>query len=92
MKPGYKTTEFWLTLAAFLLGTALASGLIGDGTLASKAIGGALEFLALLGYTAGRTAVKKAESLREAWANKSAFMKMREPDKEAPENPSNGPD
>jgi len=63
MKAGYKTTEFWFSLLVFLLGAALASGLIADGTAVAKAIGGALSLLSSLGYTAGRVGVKKVNSV-----------------------------
>lgn len=67
MKPGYKTSEFWLNLLVFLLGTLLASGIISDGGLAAKAIGGALALFSSLGYTLGRSGVKKAESAGQAY-------------------------
>ena len=59
-KPGYKSTEFWLSSVATLLGIALASGLVPDGGTAAQLVGGALSMLASLGYTASRTQVKVA--------------------------------
>lgn len=69
MKPGYKTSEFWLNLFVFLLGAALASGVIADGGTVAKAIGGALSLLSSLGYTMGRVGVKRADSLGAAYVN-----------------------
>lgn len=59
VKPGYKTTEFWLTNAAFLLGALLASGLVGDGSALAKLIGLAGSILSTLGYTISRGFAKK---------------------------------
>jgi len=59
--PGYKSTEFWLSLAAVLAGFILASGAVVEGSLASTIVGGVLTVLGVLGYTNGRTAVKIAE-------------------------------
>jgi hypothetical protein len=58
-KPGYKTTEFWLSVLACLLGLLMASGAIGDATMAAQIIGGVLALLSQLGYTASRTKVKE---------------------------------
>ena len=69
MKSGYKTSEFWLNLLVFLLGAALSSGIIADGGLAAKIVGGALSLLSSLGYTLGRVGVKKADSLGAAYVN-----------------------
>ncbi len=60
VKPGYQTTEFWLSTLALLLGLALASGAVPDGGLAAQIIGGILSVLSSLGYTASRTKVKSA--------------------------------
>ena len=57
-KPGFKSTEFWLSTAATILGIALASGLIPEGGQVGQIIGGVLALLANLGYTASRTKVK----------------------------------
>ena len=60
-KPGYKTTEFWLSLLATLLGFLLASGVM-DAVPAeswiAKLIGGVVAVLATLGYSASRAKVK----------------------------------
>jgi hypothetical protein len=65
-KPGYKTTEFWLSLAATLLGVLLASGAMDNApadSAWSKIIGGAVAVLASLGYSASRAKVKSTETL-----------------------------
>ena len=58
-KPGYKTTEFWLSSLALILGVVLASGAIPEGGIAAQVVGGLLSLLASLGYTASRTSIKK---------------------------------
>ncbi len=58
-KPGFKTTEFWLSSIAMVLGVVLASGAIPEGGMAGQIVGGVLSVLASLGYTASRTQVKK---------------------------------
>jgi len=59
-KPGYKTTEFWLSLAAMVIGAAMASGAFGDESTLGKIVGLAASVLGALGYTITRGAVKKA--------------------------------
>ena len=58
-KPGFKTSEFWLTSLATVMGLVLASGAVTEGGMVSQIIGGVLALLANLGYTASRTQVKK---------------------------------
>lgn len=64
-RPGFKTSEFWLSSTATILGIALASGAIPDGGIAAQIVGGALSILASLGYTASRTQVKVAENIAD---------------------------
>ena len=60
-KPGYKTTEFWLSLLATLLGFLLASGAmdqVAADSWIARIVGGLVAVLASLGYTASRAKVK----------------------------------
>lgn len=57
-KPGYRTTEFWLSLAATMLGLLWASGLVSEGSTTDKVIGFAAMVLAQLGYTVSRGLAK----------------------------------
>lgn len=60
-KPGYKTTEFWLSVAAFFIGALLASGVVThDPTL--QGLGLIASALSALGYEAGRSLVKSNEA------------------------------
>lgn len=58
-KPGYKTTEFWLSLAAILVGAAFASNVFPAESGGEKILGLAATVLTTLGYTVSRTLVKK---------------------------------
>jgi hypothetical protein len=59
-KPGYRTSEFWLGLAAALLTTLFASGAIPTGSTAGKIAAIAATVLTTLGYTVARANVKAA--------------------------------
>jgi len=58
MKPGWKTTEFWLSLLAIVLGAVAASGALPEGGLALQIIGGVMAILGQLGYVGARAKVK----------------------------------
>ena len=60
-EPGWKTSEFWLKLAAMGLTVLYASGVLTNSTALAIA-GMAAAILGALGYTVSRTAVKKAAS------------------------------
>ena len=59
MKPGYKTTEFWLSVAAAVLGGLMASGTIVPESTEAQVIGLAASALVALGYTGARLSLKK---------------------------------
>lgn len=63
VKPGWQTTEFWGAWAVKIFGALLGSGVLGDGTMATRVVGCIMTVLALLGYTASRTAIKSAAGL-----------------------------
>lgn len=58
-KPGWKTSEFWLSLAAVVVAAVLGSGLLPEGSPWAVGLGIAAAVLASLGYTAARTALKR---------------------------------
>lgn len=60
-KPGYKTTEFWLTVVAQLVGFAYMSGAIGAGTPIDHLLGLIVSMLLAAGYTVSRGASKIGE-------------------------------
>lgn len=70
-KPGYKSTEFWLTVAVAIIGALMASGMFGEDHWAAKAIGLASSGLAALGYSSSRAKAKLGASLERASLGKS---------------------
>ena len=62
-KPGYKTTEFWLTSVCSIIAILYASGAIApDGSDGgSKGIALVASVLASMGYTVARAKVKASE-------------------------------
>ena len=57
--PGWKTSEFWLSTAPFLLTALLESGALPDASPAVRIVSWVVSTLAALGYTASRTFLKK---------------------------------
>lgn len=72
MKPGYKTTEFYLTLVTILVGTALSTGFIPVG-LPGTIAGTILTVLAALGYTYYRGELKKVQPILRLGDTKSGY-------------------
>lgn len=62
-KPGWRTTEFYGAWAVKILGALMSSGVLGDGTTASRIVGAVLTLLGFLGYTYSRTILKAASVL-----------------------------
>lgn len=58
VKPGYKTTEFWLTVLAQLISFAYMSGAIGAGTAIDQILGLIVSMLSAAGYTVARGQAK----------------------------------
>tara|TARA_Y100000310_G_scaffold284958_1_gene308079 strand:+ start:31 stop:237 length:207 start_codon:yes stop_codon:yes gene_type:complete len=57
-KPGWKTTEFWLSLISVICGALVAGDVVTESSTIGKAVGAVISVLGALGYTASRTAVK----------------------------------
>jgi len=60
IKPGYKTTEFWLSTAATLVGLAVGSGAIPSTAPWGQIVGLITALLGSMGYTVSRAQVKAA--------------------------------
>lgn len=58
LKPGYRTTEFWMSTVAVGLGTLLASGAIETGSHWEQIIGVVIAGITAVGYTGARSAIK----------------------------------
>jgi membrane protein implicated in regulation of membrane protease activity len=69
MTSGIKTTEFWLSLLAVILGALATGGLFDSPEVPgwiAKVVGLAVSILATLGYTASRGIVKSTDIKAEA--------------------------
>jgi hypothetical protein len=60
MKPGIKTTEFWLSVAAIIIGALQTAGVFGAG---NQWVGAITAALASLGYASSRGTVKAVQTL-----------------------------
>jgi hypothetical protein len=58
-KAGYKSTEFWMSIAAVAVGALTASGLIDESELGARVVGLITATLVALGYTGSRLTLKK---------------------------------
>ena len=58
VKPGYKTTEFWLSAGATFVGLAIASGIVPETGVWSKVVALVVSAFAAMGYTVSRTMLK----------------------------------
>jgi len=58
-KPGYKTTEFWLSALAAVVGIVVASGAVPEGGIAAQIVGAVISGLAAMGYSVSRGLAKK---------------------------------
>ena len=59
IKPGWQCSEFWLSLAAIVIGAVSSSGLLPAMSKESQIAGIITAVLASLGYTASRTITKQ---------------------------------
>jgi hypothetical protein len=59
MKPGYKTTEFWIAAAASILGIVIASGVITPDSAWDRLVGMATMALSSMGYSVSRGVAKR---------------------------------
>jgi hypothetical protein len=64
-KAGVKSSEFWLSAIAAIVGGVLASGAVSN-ALALQVLGGAATLLAALGYSTSRAWVKSSEAKADA--------------------------
>ncbi len=66
MSKGYKTTEFWISLLAMVVGALLASGAFDDSSLVSKALALVSSALVAAGYSVSRAMTKGSAAKLEA--------------------------
>ena len=60
VKPGFKSSEFWMAAAASVVGILIASGAFADTSSMGKILGLAAAALASVGYSWSRGKVKSA--------------------------------
>lgn len=65
-RPGWKTTEFWLSALASIVGLLMASGIVGDGSIVAQALGMIATALASAGYAGSRGLTKGSEAKANA--------------------------
>lgn len=65
-KPGWQTSEFWLALAAMVVGSLLAAGVFPAAGAVAQVLGFVASVLATLGYTYSRAVVKSTDAKVEA--------------------------
>lgn len=58
VKPGYKTTEFWMSALVAVIGLVVASGAVPAGGPWERGIAFIASALATMGYTASRATAK----------------------------------
>jgi hypothetical protein len=66
-RPGYKTTEFWLTLVCLVFSVILGAGLIEEASQTARLLSAAVSALTVLGYSHSRGTVKSASLGLEAF-------------------------
>jgi len=59
LKPGWQSSEAWITLLTMILGAIPSSGLTTNAPLLARVVGMAIAALAALHYTAQRTSLKR---------------------------------
>ena len=78
-KPGFKTSEWWLSLAALITSALLSSGVVSN-SLALQCIGGVATLLTALGYQVSRSFVKTSEGRSRALMEVSKMDMGKSPD------------
>ena len=62
MKPGYQTTEFYLSTLAVIVGALVTAGVFVEGSVGARIAGAVVAALGAMGYSASRGAVKAAHA------------------------------
>lgn len=76
VKPGYKTTEYWLTKLALVLTALYATGVIPTSGTAAQVAAIAASALGVLGYTVLRSSVKNTAAVAASSAPGFASLRM----------------
>jgi hypothetical protein len=68
-KPGYKSTEFYMSMAAVVIGAIASSGILEDDSAMTKVVGLVMTALVALGYTGSRLTIKKLDAANGSSTN-----------------------
>jgi len=60
-KPGYKSTEFYMSMLAVVIGAVASSGILDGSDGLTKVVGLIMAALVALGYTGSRLTIKKLD-------------------------------
>lgn len=66
MKSGWKTTEFWLSVIALVVGALIASGAFSDTGTVAQVLAFVASALTALGYNVARGLAKRGEAATQA--------------------------
>ena len=64
MRPGWKTSEFWVTFVVATVSLMFTSGVVVEGSTTEKVAGYIVAALVALGYTGSRGSLKKIEAVK----------------------------
>jgi len=68
-KPGYKSTEFYMSLIAVVIGAVASSGVLEGSDGLTKVVGLIMAALVALGYTGSRLTLKKLDAANDSSDN-----------------------
>jgi hypothetical protein len=71
-KPGYKSTEFYMSMAAVIIGAIASSGVLADDSALTKVVGLVMAALVALGYTGSRLTLKKLDAANAGGNNNNS--------------------
>lgn len=80
MKPGIKTTEFWLTLATQVVGALLSTQVLAAESEAGQIVGGVLQVVTAIFYLVQRANAKNAHAERERMKQLDTLYAPRKPE------------
>ncbi len=71
-KPGYKSTEFYMSMAAVVIGAVASSGILEGSDGLTKVVGLIMAALVALGYTGSRLTLKKLDAANGSGDNNNS--------------------
>jgi len=71
-KPGYKSTEFYMSMLAVIIGAVASSGILEGSDGLTKVVGLVMAALVALGYTGSRLTLKKLDAANGSSTNNNS--------------------